>query len=75
MYNRNELRRKINQRWIQLVEIGVLILVMNPPILDVWFRLLQKRNEQDVYDDTVSKLLHIVIWYIFYDPPLCKLAA
>ena len=45
MYNRNDLRRKINQRWIQLVEIGVLILVMNPPILDVWFRLLQERNE------------------------------
>ena len=40
MYNRNDLRRKINQRWIQLVEIGVLILVMNPSILDVWFRLL-----------------------------------
>ena len=45
MYNRNDLRRKINQRWIQLVEIGVLILVMNPPILDVWFRLLQERIE------------------------------
>ena len=45
MYNRNDLRRKINQRWIQLVEIGVLILVMNPLILDVWFRLLQERNE------------------------------
>ena len=26
---RNDLRQKINQRWIQLVEIGVLILVMN----------------------------------------------
>ena len=52
MYNRNDLRRKINQRWIQVVEIGVLILVMNPPILDVWFRLLQERNELKV------KLLH-----------------
>ena len=45
MYNRNDLRRKIYQRWIQLVEIGVLISGMNIPILDAWFRLLQERNE------------------------------
>ena len=43
-YIRNDLRRKIpNQRWIQLVEIGVRILVMNPSILDAWFRLLQEK--------------------------------
>ena len=27
----------------------------------------KKEMNQDVHDDTVSKLLQIVIWYIFYD--------
>ena len=30
MYIRNDLRRKINKMWIHLVEIGVLILVLDP---------------------------------------------
>ena len=37
MYVRNVLRRKVNQRRIQVVEIGVLISMISTPMLSVWF--------------------------------------
>ena len=38
MFVRNDLRRKVNQRRIQVVEIGVLISIIGFPMLGAWFR-------------------------------------
>ena len=38
MFICNDLRRKVNQRRIQVVEIGVLISIIGFPMLDAWFR-------------------------------------
>ena len=38
MHVRNDLRRKVSQKRIQVVEVGVLISIIGTPMLAAWFR-------------------------------------
>ena len=52
--------KKIRGVYLQASETGVLILVMDPPMLDAWFRLLYETNMNKDMDGQLERVMIVM---------------